>query len=211
MQTRHPQVTDAVAYSLYRERYESHEMRVLGDKIRPDDVLLELGCGMGFIGIACAKKLASGRLVGVEANAELISLIEENYALNGLEIELIHGAISDTPGEVEIDFADDFRYSGVGIPGAVRTVKVPAVLLPELLEKYQPSGMVLDVEGAEVRVLDEGVDLSSVRFIAVEVHADRTGDAAISRMVAALFGHGFVLDVVSTSTPVLFFYRPEAA
>ncbi|MEM1212344.1 MAG: FkbM family methyltransferase [Planctomycetota bacterium] len=210
MQTGHPSVTDRVAYALYRQNYEAHEFRVLGSQLRPDDVVLDLGCGMGFISLACATRLTGGgRVIGVEANPSLIPLIRENFALNGQTIELIHGAISDQPGTVDIDFADDFRYSGVGLDGGDRRETVPTVVLNDLLTTHRPTGLVSDIEGVETRVLNASIDLSSLRFLSVEVHANLTGDAAISTMMSALFDHGFVLDIRSTSMPVLFFTRPD--
>ncbi|MEM7624593.1 MAG: FkbM family methyltransferase [Planctomycetota bacterium] len=209
LQTNHPLVTDDVAYAVYRREYEYAELGVIAGRVRPDDVILELGCGMGFIGIVCALQLERPRIVGVEANPDLIPLLHENYELNGVEAELIHAAASDTPGDVAIDVSGDFRYSAVGAAPAPQSVSVLGVSLASLLAEHRPTFLMLDIEGVETRVLTPDVDLSTVRAIVVEVHANLTGNATITRMLAALFAQGFILDLEVSSPPVLLLRRED--
>lgn len=207
LQTNHALVSDQVAFALYRGDYENAEHTLLRDRVRPDDVVLELGCGMGFIGLVCAKRLKTGRLIGVEANPRLLPLIRENFRLNELEIELIHAAVSNQPGRVEVCVSDDFRYSGIDLSEQYERVSVPGVKLNELLDQHQPTFLVLDIEGMETSILNNEASLDSVRSIAVEVHANLTGDAAISRMLSVLFDKGFVLDTGVSRFPVLLLSR----
>lgn len=211
LQTRHPLVTDQVAFALYRNEYENAEFTLLGEHVRPDDIVLELGCGMGFIALVCAKRLTTGRIVGVEANPRLLPLIKANFALNKLEIELIHAAVTDQPGSVEIGVSNDFRYSGIDLADQDEHVSVPGVRLNELLGQHQPTLLVLDIEGMETLILNREAELDSVQRIAVEVHANLTGDAAISQMLSVLYEKGFVMDTGVSRFPVVLLKRETQA
>jgi len=207
LQTNHALVSDQVAYALYRDNYENAEYTLLNHLVRPDDTVLELGCGMGFIGLVCAQRLQTGRIIGVEANPRLLPLIRENFELNGLEIELIHAAVSNRPGTVEICVSDDFRYSGIDLSEQYERVLVPGISLNQLLDQHKPTLLVLDIEGMETSILNEEANLASVRSIAVEVHANLTGDPAISQMLSVLNEKGFVLDTSVSCFPVLLLSR----
>ena len=162
---------------------------------------------MGFIGLVCAKRLTTGQLIGVEANPKLLPLIRENFELNQLEIELVHAAVSDQSGTIEICVSDDFRYSGVGLADQQEVISVPSTTLNELLTRYRPTLLVLDIEGVETNILNRESDLDSVRSIAVEVHANLTGDPAITQMLSALFDKGFVMDTSASRFPVVLLSR----
>src|SRR5688500_8930840 len=63
--------------------YETAEKQICHEFLRKDDSVLELGGGIGFIGLFCQKRLGVKNYVTVEANPQTIRILEENYRLNG--------------------------------------------------------------------------------------------------------------------------------
>jgi len=51
--------------------------------LSPEDVLLDLYCGIGTIGLSCARRVKS--LIGIEVIPEAIEDAKKNAALNGIE------------------------------------------------------------------------------------------------------------------------------
>src|SRR5689334_8344200 len=75
------QITAGVAASIYWGFYESAEIRFIHKYLRHDLPIIELGTSVGIV--ACiSRKKNSEQLVCVEANPELIAVIEKNFELN---------------------------------------------------------------------------------------------------------------------------------
>lgn len=56
--------------------------------------VLELGAGIGFLAILCAKHLGAKRVLATDGSAEVINDLQSNLFLNGLEkLELIDTAV----------------------------------------------------------------------------------------------------------------------
>src|SRR6516225_2047600 len=56
--------------------YEAHEATELDTLIEPGEIVLEIGAGCGFISTCCAKNPHTSAVFCVEANPELIHVIE---------------------------------------------------------------------------------------------------------------------------------------
>jgi predicted RNA methylase len=75
---------------LYDESYESVEREIVENHLDDDDTVLELGAGIGYIGVCAAKKIGPHRVFCVEPNPRLIPLIAENQRLNSIVFLIIH-------------------------------------------------------------------------------------------------------------------------
>lgn len=53
--------------------------------VRPDDTILDLGCGYGPVGITTAKLAPRGKTILVDANIRAVRLTEENIKLNQIK------------------------------------------------------------------------------------------------------------------------------
>ena len=69
---------------IHLERHEAAEARMCRRVIRPNDRVLELGAGIGFIGSLCALIVGSENVCSYEANARLEPLLRRTHALNGV-------------------------------------------------------------------------------------------------------------------------------
>lgn len=63
----------------------------------PEDLILDLGCGSGVIGLILAFRHHGARVIGLEVQQELARLAEENIRTNGLasRASVIHGSLRD--------------------------------------------------------------------------------------------------------------------
>ena len=66
---------------LYSERYERSESRCAAVALAPDDVVLEVGAGLGYLSTICALRLGSERVHTYEADPALIPRIRRHTDL----------------------------------------------------------------------------------------------------------------------------------
>ncbi len=69
---------------LKSSRYELQEARALAEFVKPDDVVMDIGAGIGFVSILAARIVGGRNVIAVEANSKLLPVIENNFALNNV-------------------------------------------------------------------------------------------------------------------------------
>lgn len=192
---------------VYSGAYESKEASLIGQTLEKSDRVLELGSGMGFIACFCARFLGdSAKVHAVEALPHMESVIRKNFELNGVCPELTMAAVGREAGEVAFSVAANFWSSSVSGAGQGESkIRVPMIALSELLDSFNPSYLVVDVEGAEEQLFD--MDMGTVCKICLEVHPHYIGDDGVNRAVDALFKQGFVIDYRKMSKGMLYLYR----
>lgn len=198
---------------IVRHDYEEAELSILDATLTPEDSVLELGAGIGLTSVFCARRIGDGAKVhALEANPALVPVLERNFALNGVRPDFHNMAAAKETGEVE--FALDRSYTSSGIHGrpseTVERVRLPAAGFQDLLDRYRPSYLIMDIEGGETDLLP-GADLTCVQKICLEVHPEIVGDAAISGVVRGLMEAGFLLHFSRNRKNVIYMERSPAA
>lgn len=198
---------------LYIDRYEYKERQIIEQLLRPDDIVLELGSGIGIVTITCCQITGSERVHTFEANPRLEAILRRNFELNGVAPHLQMAMISSQSGTEDFHISDFFlsssRYESAvrASPQAFECQTVPTVSLRQVLEEIRPTFLVVDIEGSELEFLNPEVDLSSVERICMEVHPAKIGDEQTSRLIENLMQRGFWLSLNQSEGIVLYFER----
>jgi len=146
--------------------------------IKAGDTVLDLGGHIGSF-THLAAEAGAGHIVVVEPEPTNLVILAQNVQRTvdrfGTNIELIPGAVVNVANGPVTLYVNEGRGSGTHSLEAWRgriPVEVPSVGFRELMEKYQPRVMKVDVEGAE---LDwDWSDLPScVKAICMEIHLMR--------------------------------------
>ena len=106
-----------VERTVSRGRYEEDELRLIGQMLAPDDVVLEVGAGLGLVSAYCAKRLGSSCVFAYEANPDLEACIRETYALNKVQPTLEMCAVGADAGRVTLYRSRHLWASSVFRPG----------------------------------------------------------------------------------------------
>lgn len=172
--------------------YEGREARMVKMFLESEDRVMELGAGIGYVGLLCAHRLGPNQVHSFEANPMMERVIRENYALNeGAVPELTIGLLSDEPGEATFYVPELFWAGSTSpIPGA-KELRTPRVLLNERIRTLESTFLIMDIEGGEIDVID-ALEPGSLRKIAMELHPEVTGQDEINRMIGRLEEMGFV-------------------
>ena len=171
--------------------YEAGELHALAGALRPGDVVMELGTGIGLLSTFCAQRLGSGRVFTFEANPELEPLIRRTFRINAVAPTLEMCMLGERPGETEFHVHEAFWGStAVERAGAARSVRVPVRSLNAAIARIRPSLLVMDIEGAEAELL-RFIDLAGVDRIVGEFHERMLGREAADAMIGSLYARGF--------------------
>lgn len=180
-----------LAIEILAGRYELQERSLLSMCLDDEDVVLELGTGIGLVATLCARRLGSDRVSTFEANPELVTVAKETFQLNGVAPRIENYALGAAEGVVTFYVEDHFWSSStVKRTATSHPITVPVLLLSEAIRKVRPTILIVDIEGGETTLFD-GVALDGVRKIMIELHPRVIGTAQTQRVRDILRRAGF--------------------
>ena len=178
-------------------RYERHEIKGALHVVRPEDRVLEAGAGLGIVGAVIASKAGAQKVLSFEANPELIPVIRALHEMNDLgdRIELRNQVLfagEDRPATMTFHLHNSYLGSSLLNDGnrSARAVEVETVDVAEVIAAFQPTVLVMDIEGGELALL-EAMDLAPFRAVVIEFHPDAYEVAGMRRCKTILREAGF--------------------
>jgi FkbM family methyltransferase len=184
-----------------------------------DRVFVDVGANIGYFSILVAKRYPQSSVVSIEAFPPTAEKLRLNLERNGVKnARVIDIAVSDTQGTVE------FFYAGCFNEGATTTVKgrfqstalpVSCKPLSELLTDEEIAAarlMKIDVEGAELRVINGLVSILPLLPEDCEVIVEISGDSVegADLIYAAFAAHGFHAYELENDYDPLSYLYPQA-
>jgi len=192
----------------YKGKYERPERKILEKTLTQADTVLEVGAGVGYLGIVSRKIVAPNKRVFlVEANPKLLPIIKKNAEMNNVSLEAQNCILGQQEGTEKFYLMENFWSSSTQPKAqAIETIDIPVKSFQELLDRLQPTYLVIDIEGGEASLLN-GQELKSVHCICMEVHPHYVGDEKIASLLIHLFNIGFFIDFHVSEGNVLFLSR----
>jgi FkbM family methyltransferase len=183
-----------VERALSRGGYERQQLQLIGALLTPGDVVVEVGAGLGLVSTFCAQRVGSRRVFAFEADPDLEPCIRETYDLNEVEPTLDMCAVGARAGRVTIYRDKHLVSSSVGRRRAgTRPVEVPGKALNYVVQRFRPTLLIIDAEGAG-RQLFDGAELPTVTRIVLELHDRVIGAQGTDRVRDTLAKLGFKED-----------------
>lgn len=178
---------------VFERRYERAEAELVREVVRPGTRVLEIGSGIGFVGLLCTRLSGQGHVRSYEANPRMEAVIRRNHSLNASEPDLVMKAI--TPDGTAIPF---FRTDNVvsssrferGKKG--ERIEVESDAIDHAIENFEPDVIVMDIEGAECDVLPVA-DLSGISALVLELHPHIVGEDRANLLLSDLASRGFAV------------------
>ena len=153
------------------ENYEPDITKLILQHLNPNKDAINIGANIGLFANFIASNLSkNATLVAIEPTKNAYNLLVRNTQLNNNEskIKIYKGIITDIEGDFEINTIDGMEeYSSVGslVHQAIKNQKfikenVDGITLNSLITKFKinPDLVVVDVEGAELKVFKGGLD-----------------------------------------------------
>lgn len=168
-------------------------------KIEAGQTVVDLGAHIGVFSLMAARKVGpTGRVIAFEPSPQTLELLRRNLAANGLAWVKLHSvALAEADGTANFFVATDAANNPVtdtliatpdrkSVP--VRLRRLDDVLAEEGISVVDH--LKIDVEGAEMRVLDGAPKtLARTRRIVMEVHPPQVNPADVRRRLEAVGFH----------------------
>lgn len=190
-------LTDKRIERINAAQYEGLEMAGALHVVGEDDVVLEIGAGIGLVGAVIAANAKPRAVQSFEANPDLIPVIEQLYATNELggRINVTNQVLVSAPERPEsIGFHIHNSYLGSSLiePSnrQTREVQVPTASFSEVCADLQPTVLVMDIEGGELEILRHA-DLTPFRAMVLEFHPKAYGIGGMRECKTILRDAGF--------------------
>lgn len=156
---------------------ENHLLDMLSEKLKPNDVIYDIGSHIGYHALYLASQLdTTGVVYAFEPNPNCYEYLLDNISLNPqLKVHAMNIAISESNGEALLSFGDVYAPSAqlVNTKGK-KHIYVQTKSLDMLSDELEPPTIIkVDVEGAEDSVIFGGENTlrtGRIRWIMMEFH-----------------------------------------
>lgn len=182
--------------TLLREgAYEAKEATAVRKLVKADDVVMELGAGIGFMSTLVATKTPAKSVHSFEANPQLMPYIAQVHAENNVtNAHVTNAVLGDQDGTAAFYIRKNFLASSLDPMEDAEDctrVEVPTRDVNAVIKELQPSVLICDIEGAEADLLPK-MDLTGLRAVVIETHPQWIGKAGMQKVFRCLDAAGLV-------------------
>ena len=200
-------ISEEVGNYIYNGEYEAQEATALQGILQMGDKVLEVGAGIGFLGILASKIVGSNNVLSYEANPHLIKTIRSNLLLNNCSLTIRNCILADSVGYRKFYLEKNFWSSSTHVrENTTAAINVPTENIFDVLNEFQPNVLIMDIEGGEAELLPL-VDISNIQKIIIEIHPHVIGDAASTEIVMRILSSGFSINFKYSSGSIWVFER----
>ena len=184
-------------------------MRMIESHLPKDGDVVELGAGIGVISAFIDDRISGdARSIALEANPDLIPIIEEVRRSNGCNFEIDHRAYSSSGEPVGLTVGSTLTRSSIHTTGK-KTKRVPSSDLKGLIEEYEfeEFSLIVDIEGSEFDLLRNEYEVLKEHcpLIILEIHRHVEEDGI--SVAKQILGRDYTL--VDDEDPVFVFARTD--
>lgn len=190
-----PAISTTIKTRFVFDTYEQPERAAIKEFLATDLPVVEFGAGVGVVSCLTNRLLRHPENhVVVEANPDLIDVIEKNRAQNGCRFAVANRALAYGCEWIDFHQGGDFLSNSLMTP-AGKTISVKTITLAQALAEsgFATINLLLDVEGEEVELVKNEMAClrRRVKVFILEIHPSIVGAEAISTMLATLEQAGF--------------------
>jgi FkbM family methyltransferase len=181
---------DAIAHVLRHHfvsgEYERTECDFLAEALRPNDRILEVGGGIGFVGTFAKLREPTAQVVSFEANPALLPIANRTRSLNDVHFEMHNAMLGPADGRTDFFVNKQFWASSQeGVYGGEQRIEVPVHSIDRVMAEGAFTLVVMDIEGGEIDLIPQ-MDLSTVDRMVVETHPQVTGARSVRTLLKKL-------------------------
>jgi FkbM family methyltransferase len=172
--------------------YEPCMLQVLKTYLQPGGVFVDLGANEGYFSVIASKILGNaGKVIAIEPQSRLQSVISKNLSLNDCEnVNVLPLAVSDKSESITLLLSPDINTGSTSVIQTTRyplsQEKVPGATLTEIFREQAITNcdlLKLDIEGYEYEAIMGSPELFTshqVKVIALEFHPQQLAKRGLS-------------------------------
>jgi FkbM family methyltransferase len=195
-------------------KYEQGENSIMNETLDANDILLELGSGVGYNSIY-AKKFIGCNVFTFEGNPELIPIILNNSKLNKTDISVFNKilVIENKKKYVEFKVAEHYTGSSLGDLDPQTNLRnkydIETITIKEVINQILPTYFMCDIEGGELEIFEncDFLQNSSITKILIEFHPRVLGETKTIELINNIIKQGYHLRFDKYPKKYCFFYK----
>jgi FkbM family methyltransferase len=164
--------------------YEPHMVHVIKSCLKPGNMFIDLGANEGIFSVIASNVVGrAGRVLAIEPQSRLQSIIRKNLSLNGCEnVEVLAVAINAESKPVTLNLSPDMNTGSTSVTRTTRypllKQQVAGVTLSELFQQQSIAIcdlIKIDIEGYEYEAILGSSELfrsHRIKVIALELHPE---------------------------------------
>jgi FkbM family methyltransferase len=149
-------------------QYEQGEIEIIKQRIEPQDRIMEIGTGLGFVSAYCAKIVGSENVHTFEANPLNIEMALRVFEKNKVSPHIQNALLADSSGTIDFPLNRKSRLASSSLLASGDAVQVPQLVLNDIIRDIQPNFLIMDIEGSEYDVF-RIIDFQTIYKIQVEL------------------------------------------
>jgi len=165
------------AWRVQRGYWENAVIQFLTNAVHPGDIFLDIGAWIGPYALLASRLVQpGGRVYSFEPDPRARAQLERNLKANHVSnVTVLPYGVTDREGSAWLD-RPRLGGSETQITLEASDIEVQTVTLRNFCQKHRiyPSVIKIDVEGAESKVLDGGIEeMRNARAVVLEVHEEK--------------------------------------
>jgi len=175
--------------------YEKSEVHLVQKYIESNDRVIEIGAGIGFMGVFLTKIIKVNNYTGVEANINLFEIIERNKKLNNVDFCVLNHLVSKSNQVEQFYLAEDFWSSSMlKRADTDNGIQLASITISDLigLVNFKPTTAIIDVEGAEI-YFDPETLKKYFNKVCIEFHHFIIGEKKVAEIITDFIRNGYIL------------------
>ena len=197
-------------------RYEAEEIYLICKYLQSDDIVLELGASIGGTSCVINNSLTNKtNMVSVEANPDVMYVLENNRNINNLKFNIKHGAVSWENKKIKFNYGCGFlggsilyktwleKYSKQTKQGEYKNIELTTLTPLDIEKEYNLKFNFLscDIEGEEYNLLYNLFDyFNQYRCIMVEFHSWAETTSLNRNYIENMYKQNFLIERKGQST-----------
>lgn len=151
-------IVGASSHGCWMGCYEFSKQRLFAGTVRPGQVVYDIGANVGFYTLLASVLVGpTGRVLAFEPLPRNVDYLRTHMRLNHCDnVAVVMAAVSDTTGTARFDGSGDSSMAHLATEGALAVETVTLDQMVFTRGEPPPQVLKIDVEGAEVAVLQGG-------------------------------------------------------
>ena len=206
----YPVLSKYMKNRLRNGKYEYFESNEISKIIQKGERILEIGAGIGFVTCLMAKNENVEKILSYEAHPGLIDVIKDTLSRNNtdtIKVEIRNAVLSHDTTQESCDFyihEDYWASSLVPMKDAKWIKKIRIENFNRIIEDFQPTLIVCDIEGSEVELFRQS-KLTGVRSVFLEIHQAVIGRKGVKTLFDSFSSQDYHYDTNHSNGWVVLF------
>jgi len=187
-------------------KYEIGEINIIKNTIQKEDIILEIGTGLGFISSYCAKVTHSSQVFTFEANPLNYETAKSVFKKNMVSPIIKNALLSDEEGVVNFPINQKSRLASTIKSKSDKFVTIQKLNLNKIIKDITPTYLIMDIEGAEFDVFSI-INFQTIKKIQFELHPSKLDKSKCDFIFNLLLENEFELDKSNSIDPNYYFSK----